>query len=107
MFKCYNGEEENPFDPIHQNTKHMFWFYESVFESSFSQNKTSDWINFFSSYDLKKDFMQILSEEDKVRPSLKKKKQIFDLWLIYFFTHKLYREHGGENSYEKLYRALR
>lgn len=107
MFKCYKGEKNNPFDHASQNTQHMFWFYESIFEKDFLINTTSEWFDFFSIYGLDNDFSYILSKEDKERPSLKKKKLVFDLWLTYLFTQKLYAEYGGENTFEKLYQALR
>lgn len=103
MFRYYKGEAENPFDSKEQNAAHMFWFYESIFEGDFQQFESSDWFSFFSGHGLGKSFMELISEEDYERPTAGKKKQVFELWLIYFFKYKLYPEYGGENWYKTSY----
>lgn len=50
--------------------------------------------------------MNLLSDEDYERPTEGKKKQVFEIWLEYLFTEKLYPEYGGKvNDYEILYYA--
>jgi hypothetical protein len=103
MFRFYKGEQENPFDQVKENAAHMFWFYESIFNSDFLKNESSDWYSFFSMHDTGDKFMAQLEDEDYIRPSENKKKQIFELWLEYLFTFKLYPEYGGENTYKAKY----
>jgi hypothetical protein len=127
FYRYYKGEPENPFDAIleaHEIDKShlpppecmkyeyslpadtvkklglsvMFWNYERHFESEFAKNESSDWFNFFDEHDLGNQFMAILSEDDYNRPQEEKKKQVFELWLNYLFTFKLYPEYGGENK---------
>ncbi|MCE5321292.1 MAG: hypothetical protein LLF93_09380 [Bacteroidales bacterium] len=106
MFRFYKGEKESPFDNDKQNAQHQFWFYESVFEDEFKRNSSADWHSFFSDHDMQLDFMNILSSSDHDRPSEDKKKPVFELWLTYLFTFKLYPEYGGENTYKKLYYSV-
>jgi len=103
MYKFYKGELKSPFDQVKQSTAHFFWFYESIFEMDFAKNESSDWFNFFDEHDLGDRFMKILSDEDHDRPTEAKKKQIFELWLDYLFTFKLYPEYGGKNKYKETY----
>jgi len=103
MFRFYKGEKENLFDQVKENTAHMFWFYESVFDRDFTKNESSDWYAFFGDHRLGKLLMGILSEEDHDRPTEKKKKQVFELWLQYLFTEKLYSEYSSENWYKTAY----
>lgn len=103
MYKYFKGEKENPFDKISQNTQYMFWFYESVFENDFSKRESSEWFDFFDNYGMGEEFMKILSESDYIRPTVEKKKQIFELWLEYLFSNKLYGEYGGNNRYKDAY----
>jgi hypothetical protein len=106
IYKLYRGEKENPFDQVKRNTEHMFWFFESTFAMEFAKNDSSDWFNFFDEHDLGDRFMKILEEKDHDRPGEDKKKQIFELWLDYLFTFKLYPEYGGKNEFQTAYRAL-
>jgi hypothetical protein len=103
MYKYYKGEKESPFDAVTQNSAHMFWFYESVFERRYTENDSSDWHAFFGLFGKEKDFMKLLSEEDYNRPTESKKASIFELWLQYLFAEKLYAEYGGENWYKEQY----
>ena len=105
MYRFYKGEKENPFNQDKENSAYMFWFYESVFDLSFTNNESSDWYAFFGESPLGHKFMKLLSEEDYNRPTEKKKKQVFELWLDYLFTEKLYPEYGGENTYKVLYHS--
>lgn len=105
IFRYYKGEKENPFNNEKQNTQCFFWFYESVFENDFTERESSDWYAFFEQYAKGDEFMKLLSEEDHSRPTEEKKKQVFDLWLTYLFTYKLYPEYGGENQYKAAYYA--
>lgn len=106
MYRFYKGEEKNPFNQSTQNTEHMFWFYESVFDADFAQKESSDWYSFFNVHDLGDDFMKLLSEGDYDKPQDGNKKQVFELWLNYLFTFKLYPEYGGENAIKKLYYSI-
>jgi len=103
MFRYYKGEKENPFDKESQNSAHMFWLYESVFERDFIGRESSDWFAFFEGYGMGGDFMKILSDADYERPTDKVKKHVFDLWLKYLFAEKLYAEYGGDNWYRDEY----
>jgi hypothetical protein len=105
MYRFFKGEKENPFDKDKQNSQHMFWFYESIFDRDFTDNDSSDWHDFFGG-SLAKDFINLLSTEDYERPTEKKKAAIFKLWLEgYLFAEKLYGEYGGENWYREAYYA--
>lgn len=103
MYKFYKGESDNPFDHETQNTQHMFWFYESIFERDFISNDSPDWFAFFGDNKLGQRFMKLLSEEDYERPTEAKKKPLFELWLDYLFTEKLTPDYGGDNPYKKAY----
>lgn len=103
MYRYYKGEDKNPFNKESQSIQHMFWVYECAFDSDFSQKESSDWHRFFDDHDLGSDFMNLLSDADYERPQANKKKQVFELWLNYLFTFKLYPEFGGENTDRKLY----
>lgn len=105
MYKFYRGEKTDPFNQDTQNTEHMFWFYESIFERDFAKNYSADWYSFFSEHDLGDRFMKILEEKDHDRPGEDKKKQIFELWLEYLFTFKLYPEYDGENKLKAAYES--
>lgn len=104
MLKYFKGEAENPFDHDRQNAAHMFWFYESVFQDQFASNESSDWYAFFGHNERGNRFMKLLSDEDYERPTEGIKKQIFEIWLDYLFTEKLYPEWGAKiNFYKELY----
>jgi hypothetical protein len=105
IYRFFKGESENPFDKEKQNTEYMFWFYESVFEKDFSERDSADWFDFFNGYGLGNAFMEIISDTDYNHPTNKKKKQIFELWLKYLFSEKLYSEYGGDNWYKDAYFA--
>lgn len=105
MYRYYKGESENPYNHETQGTAHMFWFYESIFERDFIEMESSDWYDFLTKQGLGEKFMAILTEEDYARPVAEKKKQVFELWLDYFFRNKLYAEYGGENYYKTAYYA--
>lgn len=106
MFRYYKGEAENPFSQEKQNSAHMFWFYESVFQKNFDRWESSDWYDFFGHTERGESFMKLLSDEDYERPTEKKKKPIFEIWLDYLFTEKLYPEYGGKlNEYKIMYYA--
>jgi hypothetical protein len=48
--------------------------------------------------------MKLLTDYDYERPTEKIKKAIFEIWLEYLFTEKLYPEYGGEiNHYKEWY----
>lgn len=85
MYRYYNGEAENPFPE--GSICRFYWFYESKFEEAWALNESSDWYAFFSDWDLGRNFLQLLREEDYERP--RDKVRIFDLWLEYLFTEKL------------------
>lgn len=87
MFRYFAGEKNNPF--AEGTNKHRFWFYEAIFERSWANNESSDWYAFFKSYDLERNFMQLLRKEDHDKPS--DKAGVFSLWLEYLFTEKLDR----------------
>ncbi|SFK99925.1 hypothetical protein SAMN05216357_11084 [Porphyromonadaceae bacterium KH3CP3RA] len=107
MYKYFKGEKENPFDKEKQNAEYMFWLYEASFEKDFSGWGSHDWYYFFDGYGMGDAFMKLLRDPaDYDRPSKDKKKQIFDLWLEYLFTHKLYAEYGGENWHKKEYNRI-
>jgi hypothetical protein len=40
MYRYFKGEKENPLDSQKQNTQHMFWEYESMFEYKFNKDIT-------------------------------------------------------------------
>ncbi len=101
MFKYFKGEKENPFDSETQNTAANFWFYESVFQEQFDKWESSEWYAFLGSADRGKRFMKLLSDEDYERPTEGIKKPMFEIWLDYLFTEKLYPEYGGKINYYK------
>ncbi|GIJ96561.1 hypothetical protein CAPN001_11300 [Capnocytophaga stomatis] len=105
MYRFFNGENNNPFNAQNQNTQYMFWFYEQHFEEKFQQYESSDWYAFFKEMGIGDEFMALLSEEDYEKPTVTKKRKIFDLWLNkYLFVEKLYPEYGGsENTYKNEY----
>lgn len=103
MFRFYKGEKENPYSNETQNTEHMFWFYESIFARDFAEKDSSEWYKFFGDIGMGDKFMAILTEADYNKPLEDKKKQVFELWLEYLFTYKLYPEYGGENTLKDLY----
>jgi hypothetical protein len=105
MYRYFKGEKENPFDKEKQNNEYMFWFYESTFERDYSGLDSSEWFDFFNNYGMGDAFMKILSEADYDKPTNEEKKQIFDLWLKYLFSEKLYAEYGGDNWYKEAYFA--
>lgn len=105
MYRYFKGEKENPFDKEKQNNEYIFWFYESTFDKDFTERETSEWFDFFSNYGMGDAFMEIISEADYDKPTDKTKKQIFELWLKYLFSEKLYGEYGGDNWYRDAYFA--
>jgi hypothetical protein len=105
MYRYFKGEKESPFDKEKQNNEYMFWFYESIFERDYSGWDSSEWFNFFNNYGMGDAFMKILSEADYDKPTNEEKKQIFELWLKYLFSEKLYGEYGGDNWYKDAYYA--
>lgn len=106
IYKFFKGEKENPFDNVEQNAQSMYWFYESKFEEYFDEFETSDWLDFFDNYGLRKDFMDALAINDYRKPSDDSKGKVFNVWLKYLFSNKLYGEYGSENEYKKKYFAL-
>ncbi|GHT09118.1 hypothetical protein FACS189432_05210 [Bacteroidia bacterium] len=94
MYRFFKGEKENPFDTTKQDKAHFFWFYESVFDSEFSERYSSDWTSFFSDYGLNDKFMQLLKDNDYYKPT--DKKGVFELWKDYLFRNKL---EGMESEY--------
>jgi hypothetical protein len=94
MYRYFKGETDNPFNKEKQEKEHFFWFYESVFESNFTERESSDWNAFFSTYGLEKGFMKLLSNSDYEK--LSDKKGVFDLWKEYLFREKLT---GMESEY--------
>lgn len=106
IYKFYKGEEKNPFNKEDQPTHSMFWFYEYMFELDFMTRSSSDWYSFFDDYGFGKKFMGILTEKDYEKPTIERKRAIFDLWLEYLFAHKLYGEYGEESQYKKEYYSI-
>lgn len=119
MYRCYRGEAENPYfkelwasevDKSHLpppecmkydfilpaekvqelSWKGKFWFYESIFESNFWPLNTTEWYA-----------LGLLPGGDYERPADLNKKQVFELWLGYLFTEKLYPEWGGTVNHDK------
>jgi hypothetical protein len=106
MFRYFKGENENPFSWEKQNAAHMYWFYESIFQGDFDRWESSDWYSFFGPAELGERFMKLLTDKDYERPTEEIKKPIFEIWLDYLFTEKLYPEYGGKvNYYKELYYA--
>lgn len=103
MYRYYKGEDNSPFDKEKQNTEYMFWLYEASFEKDFSERDSSDWHSFFDGFGMGDAFMNILSNADYEKPTGEKKKQIFDLWLEYLFSVKLYGEYDADNWYQNAY----
>lgn len=103
MYRFYKGEKNNPFDSETDGLSAKFWYYESVFETSFFKKDTSDLYSFFNDLGMGKEFMALLSEEDHDNISEKTKKPVFELWLEYLFEFKMYPEFGGENKEKKAY----
>jgi hypothetical protein len=97
MYRFFKGESENPFDGDKQDKARFFWFYESTFETRFTQNDNSYWRDFFSTYGLQERFMKLLTANDYIRPS--NKKGVFDLWKEYLFREKLA---GMEKEYNNI-----
>jgi len=87
VYRFFKGEKENPFNKEYQEKAHFFWFYESIFESNFIENESSDWHDFFSMYGLEKQYLQLLKKSDYKKPS--DKKVVFELWKEYLFKEKL------------------
>ena len=106
IYKCFNGEKENPFDRETQAIEHKFWFYESIFERDYSERDRVEWFEFFSDYGMGDVFMKILLEDDYNKPIENNKKLILGLWLKYLFSEKLYGEYGGENLDKDAYFAI-
>lgn len=106
MFRYYKGESENPFSLEKQNAACMFWFYESIFQQDFDKWESSDWFSFLGPDDRGKRFMKLLTDDDYERPTERIKKPLFEIWLEYLFTEKLYPEYGGKvNDYKIMYYA--
>jgi hypothetical protein len=105
MYRYFKGEDENPFDKEKQNNQFMFWFYENHFDLLFDKYESSDWYDFFGAgTERGNSFMNLLSKDDYMRPTEKKKADIFDIWLNkYLFVDKLYAEWDNENEYKKAY----
>lgn len=103
MFRYYHGEKNNPFDHDLENTSYMFWFYESVFQSQFDEWDSSGRYAFFGKNELGNRFMKLITDLDHERPTEMIKKALFEIWLDYLFTDKLYPEYGGPNYYKAWY----
>jgi hypothetical protein len=103
MYRFYKGEKDNPFDSSIDSASSILWNCESVFETSFFKDDTSDLYSFFKDHDMGKEFMALLSEDDHDNISEKSKKPVFELWLEYLFEYKIYGEFRGKNTLKEIY----
>jgi hypothetical protein len=103
MYRFYKGEENNPFDNKNDSLRARFWNAEKTFETSFFKWEAHKLNSFFKDHDMGKDFIELISEDDREFITDKTKKPLFELWLKYLFKFKYYAEYGGENTQEKTY----
>lgn len=100
MYKYFKGEQQNPFDHEKQNARHMFWFYESIFERDFLQGNFTDenWIPPDAADH--KEWVIVLKDKPV------DKEELFKLWLYHELMVRLpYKyESTDTNEFLALYR---
>lgn len=94
MYSYYKGEKQNPFNPVTENSKFMFWGYELHFEELYnsgrSPNRNWDHISNGQEEELKK----VLANKPV------NKEELFKLWLYYLLSD--YLPSKGGYSYDTL-----